>query len=47
MFNGGGRRGGQDVKVKNFGKAIKRMLTEMRPFYFLITITLTLSPSFL
>ncbi|MBQ9684720.1 ABC transporter ATP-binding protein [Candidatus Saccharibacteria bacterium] len=43
MFNGGGRHGGQDVKVKNFGKAIKRMLTEMRPFYFLITIAMIMS----
>ncbi len=43
MFNGSGRRGGQDVKVKNFGKAIKRMLTEMRPFYFLITIAMIMS----
>ena len=45
MFNGGhgGRRGGQDAKVKNFGKAIKRMLTEMKPFYLLITIAMVMS----
>ena len=45
MFNGGhgGRRGGQDAKVKNFGKAIKRMLTEMKPFYLLITIAMAMS----
>ncbi len=45
MFNGGhgGRRGGQDAKVKNFGKAIKRMLAEMKPFYLLITIAMVMS----
>ena len=43
MFNDGGRRGGQNVKVKDFGKAIRRMLTEMRPFYFLITVAMIMS----
>ena len=45
MFNGGpgGRRGGQDAKVKDFGKAVKRMLTEMKPFYLLITIAMVMS----
>ena len=44
MFNGGpGGRRGQDVKVKNFGKAIKRMLTEMKAFYVLIAIAMVMS----
>ena len=43
MFNGGGRPGGQDAKVKNFGKAIKRMLAEMKPFYPLIIIAMVMS----
>ena len=43
MFNGGGRPGGQDVKVKNFGRAIKRMLAEMKPFYPLIIIAMIMS----
>ena len=44
MFNGGsgGRRGGPE-KVKNFGKAIKRMLAEMRKYYALITIAMIMS----
>lgn len=45
MFNGGsgGRRGGQNEKVKNFGKAIKRMVFEMKPFYALIAIAMVMS----
>ncbi|MCR5572208.1 MAG: ABC transporter ATP-binding protein/permease [Candidatus Saccharibacteria bacterium] len=45
MFNGGpgGRRGGQNEKVKNFSKAIKRMVFEMKPFYALIAIAMVMS----
>ena len=44
MFSGGasGRRGG-NIKAKNFGKALKRMLVEMRPFYLLILIAMVMS----
>ena len=39
MFNGGGGRNrGNDAKAKNFGKSIKRMITEMRNYYVLIAI---------
>ncbi len=39
MFNGGGGRNrGNDAKAKNFGKSIKRMITEMRKYYVLIAI---------
>ena len=44
MFNGGpgGRRGGQET-AKNFGKALRRMLTEMRSYYVLIAIAMAMS----
>lgn len=45
MFNGGpgGRHGGGPEKVKNFGKAIRRMLAEMRAYYILIAIAMIMS----
>lgn len=45
MFNGGpgGRRGGRNEKVKDFSKAIKRMIFEMKPFYVLIVIAMAMS----
>ena len=45
MFNGGpgGRRGKGDEVAKNFGAAIRRMLREMKGFYFLISIAIVMS----
>lgn len=43
MFNGGGRRGRDGAKAKNFGAAIKRMILEMRGFYVLIIISAVMS----
>ena len=44
MFNGGpGGRNGQDAKAKNFGKAIRRMLAEMKPYYALIVVAMLMS----
>ena len=44
MFNGGpgGRRGAPE-KVKNFSKAIRRMLAEIKPFYALIALAIVMS----
>ena len=44
MFNGGpgGRRNGPEM-AKNFSKAIKRMITEMRAYYVLIVIAMVMS----
>ena len=44
MFNGGpGGRNGQDAKAKNFGKAIRRMLAEMKPYYAFIVVAMLMS----
>lgn len=45
MFNGGGHGGrGKDMgKAKNFGKSIKRMLSEMKGFYVAIVFAILLS----
>ncbi len=46
MFNGGGPGGGRGKEVskaKNFGKSIKRMLSEMKGFYLAIVIAIVFS----
>ena len=45
MFNGGGPGGNRhdNMKAKNFGASIKRMLSEMKGFYILIVIAIIMS----
>ena len=45
MFNGGGPGGNKhsNMKAKNFGASIKRMLSEMKGFYILIVIAIIMS----
>ena len=45
MFNGGGPGGNRhdNMKAKNFGASIKRMLSEMEGFYILIVIAIIMS----